>query len=203
MKRIANIISIIFSPLIVPTYGVAMSLWLSSLALLPSRVLWSTLTYAFALTCLFPMILIAMMWKLGYLSDPGLNSRTERTVPYIVVLIGYLSCSFVFFRMHAPWWLTGFMLGGAAAVIVSIIVNRRWKISAHMAAMGGLVAMSIRLAVSHLSYGDMLWPIILTVVCAGLVGTARLGLRRHTLMQVVAGTANGFLWPYLLSSPLF
>lgn len=200
MNRIARIISFVFSPLIVPTYGVAMALWLSSLAVLPAGILWRTVGYTAALTCLFPMIIIILMWKLGYLSDPGLNKRTERTLPYIVVLLGYLGCAFLYFRMHAPGWLIGFMLGGSAAVIVSIIVNRWWKISAHMTAMGGLTALTVRLLVSNLAYVDMLWPIIITVLCAGLVGTARVGLRRHTLGQVAAGAANGFFWTYALSA---
>ncbi len=199
MKKIAQIISFVFSPLIVPTYGVAMALWLSMLSLLPSVILWRTLVYTFALTCLFPMLIIFIMWKIGYLSDPGLNKRTERTVPYIVVLLGYLGCAYMFYRMHAPAWLTGFMIGGSVAVIVSIFVNRWWKISAHMAAMGGVLAMTFRMLVSGLAVVDMLWPIVIAVLCAGLVGTARVGLRRHTLMQVLAGTANGFIWTYLLS----
>ncbi|HAB41962.1 MAG TPA: hypothetical protein DCE24_08915 [Porphyromonadaceae bacterium] len=199
MKKIAQIISFVFSPLIVPTYGVAAALWLSMLSLLPSVILWRTLGYTFALTCLFPMIIIFIMWKIGYLSDPGLNKRTERTLPYIVVLLGYLGCAYMFYRMHAPVWLTGFMIGGSVAVIVSIFVNRWWKISAHMAAMGGALVMTFRLLVSNLAVVDMLWPIVIAVVCTGLVCTARVGLRRHTLMQVLAGTANGFIWTYLLS----
>lgn len=200
MKRIAQIISFIFSPLIVPTYGVAMALWLSSLSLLPAGVLWRTVGYTAAMTCLFPALIIFLMWKLGYLTDPGLNKRTERTLPYIVVLFGYVGCAIIYSRMHAPGWLTGFMAGGAVAVVVSIVVNRWWKISAHMTAMGGLIALPIRLLVSDLAYVDVLWPLMIAVVCAGLVGTARVGLRRHTLGQVVAGAVNGFLWTYLLSS---
>lgn len=94
------------------------------------------------------------------------------------------------------------MAGATLATIISGVVNRWWKISAHMAAMGGLVAMMFRILDIGMAApgGHFMLFTILIVIAAGAVGTARIYLDRHTLLQVLAGTANGFLCVFLLSA---
>lgn len=66
-----------------------------------------------------------------------------------------------------------------------------------MAAMGGLTAVAFFIAAKHIGVIPMLWPMIICVMLTGLVASARLYLNRHTPLQVVAGTANGFICVYL------
>ncbi|WP_297059519.1 phosphatase PAP2 family protein [uncultured Duncaniella sp.] len=197
MKRISQILSWIFSPLLVPTYAMVLASFLSVLVALPSRVLWTTVAITFVLTCVIPVAGITGLYKSGVVKDFGLNARNERTIPYILVALCYAGCGYFLWRAGAPQWLTFFFAGGAAAVIVNIIVNLRWKISAHSAAMGGLVAMMFRLAASHQAVCDLNVWLSLTVLAAGLVMTARVYLQCHTLMQVFAGALNGFLCVWL------
>ena len=37
------------------------------------------------------------------------------------------------------------------------------------------------------------------LILTGILGTSRILLHCHTLMQVVAGVANGFLWVFILT----
>ncbi len=97
-------------------------------------------------------------------------------------------------------WLVLFMAGAVAAVIVCAVVNRKWKISAHMTAMGGFMALVMRMAVDNLGIVDMLWPVAIVAMLCGLVGTSRVLMGRHTLMQVAAGFLNGFLCVYAISA---
>ncbi len=64
--------------------------------------------------------------------------------------------------------------------------------------MGGLVAFVVRLITEHLAMVNGQSWLIATIVAAGLVGSSRLLLNRHTPMQVLAGSANGFLCVYLM-----
>lgn len=66
-----------------------------------------------------------------------------------------------------------------------------------MAAMGGWLGVTFFIALNHLAVINMMWIVIVIVILAGVVGTARLILERHTPMQLLAGTANGFLSIYL------
>ncbi|MCM1482727.1 MAG: hypothetical protein NC043_00190 [Muribaculaceae bacterium] len=199
MNKIAQFLSFIFSPLLVPTYGVCLALHTTVLSVLPFNVLWGVPLVTFVITCILPLLAILGMWKLGQVKEPGLNERTDRTGPYVVTAVCYILCALYLNMANAPGWLVLFMAGGTLATVVSLIVNRWWKISAHMAAMGGLLALTVRVAMSDFATSDMIWWIIGVILCCGLVGTARLILERHTLWQVIAGAANGFVCVMLMS----
>lgn len=199
MKKFSQILSAVLSPLLVPTYGMALVGFLTILRLLPGSLIWTAIGITFVITCLIPVSAIMAMYRMGYIKDPGLNERTERTVPYIVAVLCYLGCGFFFYKANAPIWLPMFFAGGALACVINIVVNCRWKISAHAAAIGGLVALMFRVVASHYALYNMNAWLSCVIIIAGLVMTARVFLERHTLMQVIVGFANGFVCVYLLS----
>ncbi|WP_290158899.1 phosphatase PAP2 family protein [uncultured Duncaniella sp.] len=199
MKKISEILSAVFSPLLVPTYGMVLAAFLTILRMLPSNLLWTAIGITFVITCLVPVSAIVALYRSGVIKDPALNNRTERFIPYGVVVLCYLGCGFFFYKASAPFWLPMFVAGGALATVISTVVNCWWKISAHAAAMGGLVALVFRIVASHYALFNMNVWLSGVIIVAGLVMTARVYLSRHTLWQVLAGCANGFLCVYLMS----
>ncbi|MCM1522542.1 MAG: hypothetical protein NC039_07815 [Muribaculaceae bacterium] len=199
MYKICRIISAILSPLLVPTYAMVMASYLTILRILPSATLWTTTGIIFLITAFLPAVGILILHKTGIVSDTGLNNRTERTIPYVIVLICYLASVIFLHNAKAPDWLPMFFAGAAGATVVNIIVNRWWKISAHSAAMGGMVAMLFRIAAIHQAIVNLNVWISATIIATGILMTARVYMERHTLMQVLAGAANGFLWVWFLS----
>ncbi len=199
MKRISQILSALFSPLLVPAYGMALAGFLTILHLLPLSLLWTAIGITFVITCLIPVSAIVSMYRAGFIKEPGLNDRTERTVPYVVTILCYIGCGFFFYKANAPLWLPMFFVGGALACVINTVVNRWWKISAHAAAMGGLVALMFRIVASHYALYNMNVWLSCIIIVSGLVMTARIYLGRHTLWQVILGFANGFICVYLLS----
>lgn len=172
---------------------------MSILSVLPLKALVLIVVISFVLTCILPAVCIYVMHRSGRVSDPGLNNRSERTIPYIICMLCYIGCGWFLFRCGAPLWLIMFFWGGAAAIVVNIIVNRWWKISAHAASMGGLTALFFRLVASHAAIVDLNLWITAVIVLTGAVMTARIYLGRHTLMQTLAGVTNGFLCVWLLT----
>ncbi|WP_289732668.1 phosphatase PAP2 family protein [uncultured Duncaniella sp.] len=199
MKKISEILSAVFSPLLVPTYGMVLAAFLTILRMLPSNLLWTAIGITFVITCLVPVSAIVALYRSGVIKDPALNNRTERFIPYGVVVLCYLGCGFFFYKASAPFWLPMFFAGGALATVISTVVNCWWKISAHAVAMGGLVALVFRIVASHYALFNMNVWLSGVIIVAGLVMTARVYLSRHTLWQVLAGCANGFLCVYLMS----
>lgn len=199
MKKISEILSAVFSPLLVPTHGMVLAAFLTILRMLPSNLLWTAIGITFVITCLVPVSAIVALYRSGVIKDPALNNRTERFIPYGVVVLCYLGCGFFFYKASAPFWLPMFVAGGALATVISTVVNCWWKISAHAAAMGGLVALVFRIVASHYALFNMNVWLSGVIIVAGLVMTARVYLSRHTLWQVLAGCANGFLCVYLMS----
>ncbi len=196
-KKIASIISTVMSPLLVPTYGVWFILHTTVLSLASTSARYSVTGVVWLITCLFPALVIAALWKGGMISEPGLNKRADRTIPYAIAMISYIAAGFYIWRAHAPGWMLAFIGGGLLATTVSMAVNRWWKISAHMAAAGGLLGVAIAIAVSRFAVMNMVWWIVGIALLCGSVGSARLILRRHTLAQELAGFANGFLCVFI------
>ena len=199
MKRISEILSVLFSPLLVPTYGMIMAAFLTILRYLPVNLLCTAVGITFVITCLIPVSIIMALFRSGMVSDPGLNERKERYLPYGAVVLCYLGCGFFFFKASAPLWLPMFFAGAALATVINVAVNYGWKISAHAAAMGGLVALLFRIVASHYALYNMNLWLSTVIILAGAVMTARVYLGRHTLRQVLAGCANGFICVYLMS----
>lgn len=180
-----------------------MALWLTALGVLPLTTRMSVVTIVALMVCVLPLLGIWSLWKFGVLSDPVLKQQKERTLPYIITLLGYTGCGYFLHMSKAPLWLVMFMVGAVLAVMICIVVNKWWKISAHMTAMGGLMALSMRMAVSHLAVVDMLWPVFSVALLCGMVGTSRLVMQRHTPWQVAAGFAVGFACVYISSGITF
>jgi len=143
-----------------------------------------------------PAILIFMLYKIGVISDLSLKVRHERIYPYMITLVSYSVMIFFYYRMHMPTWFMMIMVSSVAIMLVAILVTLKWKISAHMFGIGGLIggAMSVSYFVEHSNPYFMFMGLF---IIAGLVGTSRLILKRHTLAQVIAGFLLGFLLSFL------
>lgn len=193
MKIISTILSWVFSPLLVPTYGVMLALWTSYLYLAGPSTQWSITGISAAITCGVPLVAIMALYMLGAIKNPALNDRSERPLPYVVCVLAYAACAWFLQRVHAPQWLWVFMWGGCGATVLATIINTMWKISAHMTAMGGLVAVALRIWQLGLARPGLDYLTIISgvIIAAGAVGTARIYLQRHTPAQVYAGFALG------------
>ena len=199
-EKIASFFSSAFSPLIIPTYAVAIALNISligSISPLYTRILVTLVILA--ITCMIPSIAIAILFKLGKISDPGVNERQDRIVPYIVAVMSYVAAAIYLSNIKAPIWIPMFMIGGGIAVIASALINLKWKISAHGAGMGGLTALIFSMWINGYVTFDLIYLTSLVILLTGVVGTSRLILKRHTLAQVLAGTLNGFFWVFILT----
>ena len=142
---IARLLSALFSPLLMGTYGIILAMWLSYLCYSPMRAKLIVIAVTFVATCAIPVIAIFLLNRLGVVKNPRLNDRADRTVPYIICTICYLALAIYYHFVNAPIWLSMLMLGGAGALIVLSIVNRWWKISVHAAGIAGIVALLLRM----------------------------------------------------------
>lgn len=189
----AEIISWIFSPLLMPTYGIWIALWGSPLAWLPARIRWNAVIYTLILTCVVPLLFIGALKLFKVISHLSLRNRTDRPIPYIVAFLCYGVCAMHFYTAHSPQWFYMFFVGAGLSILVVCIINFRWKISAHATAAGGLIAIVLRLILTDVNIYNLIGPLTAVIIMAGLSGTARLILCRHTPAQVWAGYLNGFI----------
>lgn len=196
LDEMAKLTSTLLSPLLTPTYSTLLALSVSPKAFDVTGVRFKLLLIVFALTCIFPMITIAVLHNFKIIKNKKLLSRKERVIPYITATLYYALAVFHVAYTHEPQWLVMFFAGGALTCLISTIVNLWWKISAHMAGMGGLLAMLWQINAMDLEVvgkPKMLIFIAIAILLCGLLGSARLLLKRHTLPQVIAGFLNGLI----------
>lgn len=198
LTSISRILSMVFSPLLMATYGVFIAMRLSFLVMIPVSTQLTVVLETFLATAVIPVIAIFLLSKFKVIADPRLNERADRTWPYIIEIVCFLGMAVYLNRIHAPHWLSLFLIGGALAIATLTVVNHWWKISGHATGMGGLCALIFYLMLSGTTLIN-LQPVFLgAILLAGMVGTARMMLDRHTLGQVAAGFLNGFFWVLLL-----
>ncbi len=193
IEIVARIISSVFSPLMMPTYGVALALNMTYLQAISQGTRIGIIAIILLLTAIIPAVVIRSLSTLSIVKDAALTDRTDRPIPYIVTLLLYISTTIYLYIANAPTWLYGFLIGASVALAITIVVNHWWKISAHGTASGGIVALAAVIATLPSTPQPLTWLVIATIIVAGMVGTARLLLNRHTPLQVYSGFANGFL----------
>ena len=199
ISRFANLISWIFVPLLMPVYGIILIFSLSFLSMTTFNTKLVFTLIVFGANFLVPMLAVLLLKKMGLVEDVGLNGRKERLIPYIISILCLLGTGFFLYMKSAPLWVAMFFAGGALAAVINLIVNFKWKISAHAAGIAGIVAMLIQIMKEGVPSGGITWWIVGSIIMAGLLGSARIWLGRHTLLQVLAGTAVGFMSVWTLS----
>lgn len=188
----SHFLSWVLVPLLMPVYGLILAFSLSVLDVAPIGMRINFTLIVAGITCVIPMILVILLKKLGVVQDLGLNNRSERPIPYIIMIVAYGITAWFMASRHAPLWLSMFFAGGAAAALVNLVINFEWKISAHAAGIAGIVALLIRIAKDGYPEPEIYAWLIVAIALAGLLGSARIWLGRHTVWQILAGYAVGF-----------
>ena len=196
MKSISHVISTVFQPLLMPTYGVMLLFMYTYFGVAYSNRFWHIVTPIMLFSFVIPGILIYLLLRIGLISDLSLKVRKERFYPYFITLLSYSAMVIFYYKAQMPTWFITMMAGSIAIMIIAILITLVWKISAHMFGVGGLVGgvMSVCYYVEH---SNRYWLFIGLFILAGSGGTSRLILKRHTLAQVIAGFLLGFSVAFL------
>ena len=187
----AKFTSYLFHPLIMPTLGVYLIFHLESAGLwMPGlkTQLYIYLTVA-VFTCVLPLMTALLLLRSKQIFSLQMETREGRRLPYLISGIFYFAVSYFLMRLDISSLLKAMMHGATMLVVVVLIINFFWKISAHMTALGGLVGMLISIAF-RLQL-NLLAPITILILIAGLVGWSRLKLAAHSSAQVYLGFLIG------------
>ena len=189
--RIAKIISTVFNPLFIPTYGVMILFKLDTFIryVLPTGAKNLVLIIVFINTAIAPFIAILFMKKLGLINNLSLNKRNERIMPIIVGVFLYFFTYYILRQSSLPSIVHFYFLGATIVVTISLFITIYWKISLHMVSMGGLTG--FLMATAFLLRTNTIFWIVVVIFSSGLVGSSRLLLNQHTSGQVFAGYILG------------
>lgn len=199
LHGIATMLSVILYPMLMPTYGmICFSTTMKAIAggMLPWQIAALCVGMTFLLTVLIPISAIKIMIRRGKVSDLQIADARERTVPYLYTLCSFgFWCYFLIGVLHVPGYVGITAIGGTVALFIVMLINFRWKISAHLTGMGGLIGGVMSY---YLTGGgeNLVFPLVLMVVALMLM-YARLYLNAHTPLQVVAGLLLGLCCTFI------
>ena len=197
MRLFANLISGLFHPLLMITYGVVLALTFTYLRVYPTSVKLLLVGGAFLSTALIPGVFIYLMVKNGSAVDLELSDRRERVIPYLIIITSIGICAFYMYRMMLPFWFVSLLIGSAVSLAIAMVINFFWKISAHALGVGGLLGGIM--GVAHIHLINPYWAFIVVILIGGFVGMSRIFLRRHTPKQVYAGFCLSVVCPFAAS----
>jgi len=192
MKTFLKIITYIFQPLLIPTYGMILLMRTPLFQMFPTPYHVLAITGTLLFTGILPALPILIMIRNKQISDTFISKQEERTIPYLFAMLG--NVFWVLFLWRNLMFPIDFVLvaaGSFLCVVITVFLNLKWKISAHTGAMGGLVGGIF--AVSYLSAINPVWVIVLSLIFSGLVGISRLSLKAHSLSQILWGFALGLI----------
>ncbi len=191
-KQISTFISTIFQPLLMPIYSIAFLFVYTYFRLIFIQDFWTIMAPAIIFSFVLPALLILGLYKLKMVSDLSLKNRKERFLPYLITLISYSFMIWYYYKMGMPKWFLMLSLASIAIMLVATIITFWWKISAHMLGAGGLVG-GVLAVCFFVEKSNPYYLFMIAFVIAGMIGTSRLILKRHTFGQVIAGFLVGFL----------
>lgn len=189
----AKILSVLFHPLLMPTYGMIILFTQVDLYFVLSiqpkaQLIISGLV--FLNTFVIPSIIIAYLYSKGKISDVQISMKEERWIPLVITSILYMSTYYLLRNIGLNRFFLLVMATAILAIVISFIINIWWKISVHMIGIGGLTGAIYCIAAS---FNTNLNPtLILAFILAGFLGYSRLKLKQHTLAQVLVGYCTGF-----------
>nr|WP_319510820.1 phosphatase PAP2 family protein [uncultured Draconibacterium sp.] len=195
-EKVARIISIIFHPVLIPTIG--MFLLLHS-GFYFELLFWEAkrfvLLVVFFTTCILPLLSVAIL-SLNPRFNVNMPNSRDRLVPLLSTSVFYYLGFILLRKVQAVPEFKLFMLASVLVIVALLVVSLKWKISNHMAAIGGLSGTLF--ALSFRNGVNPVYSVLIVVLLSGLIGTARLILGKHDLKQLIAGYGLGFIVLYLV-----
>jgi len=192
----ARIMSMVFTPFYLPLVGLVALFMFSYMSLLPMAYKLPMLLTVYLFTILMPSLLIHLYRRFQGWTSKELGRKERRVVPYIISILCYFCCFFFMEYRNTPRVISIILVAALVIQMVCALVNVWWKISTHTAAIGGVTG---ALMVYSIVFGfNPTWWLSLVILLAGMVGTARMILRQHSLSQVVTGFFIGLVCAFLV-----
>ncbi len=198
MKFLSHFFSWVFLPLLMPSYGILISLFvpaystdieMTSLYFAPIESKWALFTIFFLFSVVAPGVSFVLLHRFKVISTIDIERQGERSLPLVIMLVYSLVLFFLLVYKAGegtlPRYFYALPLSGVAVTSIFLLINRWIKISLHGAGAGillGFLSVFTR-AQDHFS----LVLVLSALLAAGLTMAARLYLRKHTPLEVYTG----------------
>ncbi len=186
---VARAISFLLFPLFMPLYGLILLFRIPLFSFFPRQYVVISYYFVILMCVLMPFFSYWLMAKFNIISSAKMLDKKDRFYPMFVTSLFFFGCDFMLCRYAMPLFIINLLGAVSVAILITAIVSIKWKISAHLTGVGGLIASIFIVSLSTNVNSSLVMCV--AILSAGLLAAARLQLNRHTPMQLVAGFLNG------------
>ena len=183
--KLARIISTVFVP---PSFTIIIfTLFAFHLETEPTQR-YITIFVALIFGLISPIVLFLYYRKKGKIVDLDASVKEERTIPMSISVIFFIIGLLLLITFKVNIVSIAFWFCYISNTLITIIINKKWKISAHTMGAAGPLA-SVTFLFGQIS--------LLFFVIVILVGWSRIQLKCHSFSQVMAGGIFAFISTYI------
>jgi membrane-associated phospholipid phosphatase len=176
-RDLARILSTIFNPFLT---ALALFVILAHASARNTVDFWWLLFLSTFFTSIGPMLYVFWLYGTDRISDLDMSVRHEREAVFGAFVVFYLLGTIVMWLVHAPRLMIAAMAAYTLSTLVVQYITRYWKISTHA------IGITAPLVALTLLYGSQTLPFLVLIP---MVCWARVYLKAHTVLQVIAGAA--------------
>jgi hypothetical protein len=179
MKKAAQIISYLFHPILMPSLGLLIILNSGTYLALLDPAAKRAIMFVMALgTLVFPLMMLPILqYRSLVMKDGQASTKGEQLVPQVVILILYIITFVYFRRLPLSQVIHSYVLSVIATFFIVLILNLKFRISIHSAALGGVTGLIF--ALIFLYETPLQGLLMLSFLASGLVGSSRLAQGDH------------------------
>ena len=186
---LAKLLSRLLHPIFIPTITLAIISTKFLNIIILSNQLNIIIIGTVIFTLLFPLLSILYLLFTKRIKSLQIEEKEERILPILFtiiwMLIGYYFLGNIL--EYAPV-VNSIYLGMIATLGITLLITKYWKISLHMAAIGGCFGVFLNL---QYIYGGVINYVIFILILSGLLGYSRAILKAHNMQQIYSGFLLG------------
>ena len=198
MKQIAQLLSYIGHPLLMPTYIYAIVFLNHPMHIKDQDQFLILIGLIFFITGFIPAWVTFFLYKSGVVKSMALTDLNERKLPFLITSILYVIGSYLMAQVaFLNKEFVVFMYCIAFNVTVTGFISSKWKISAHAVGAGGFLGI---LTYVNFTFSYDLFQLIylISIPVVGALLWARLFLDAHCPQQIYIGFLGAFLICFVL-----
>lgn len=197
VNGVARIVSFLFHPLLLATYLFGLFTFTLPQAFSPLKEdgHLKFVLLIFCVTFLLPALNIGLFKAFGAIKSYTMDDRRDRVIPFMFMAVLYCAITYLFYtrtRIGIHDNLLKFLLIIDVLVVVATVVTMFYKVSVHAMGAWGIVGILLPLN-KVVEDGTLFYPMLASIIVAGVVMTSRLQLNAHTPREVMIGSILGLV----------
>lgn len=201
LLQASRVVSAVFTPFSIPFLAFLVIFFCTYLRMMPLGYKLLVLAIVYIFTIFLPTLTIFLFRKMNGFSLRDLVERRRRYVPFLLTITSYAFGLVMMYRMNLPWYMINIIWTALVIMVICVVVNLRWKLSEHMAGAGAVIG-GVTVFCSLFNYNPV-WLLCFFILVSGLLGSARIILKHHTLGEVLGGFFTGLVCSILVLDPFY